>query len=294
VAKNRSAEYPYQWPDGSWHSRPQSNPLADQAWGAIGLYQDAQRNGQATPTLEAATRLLIDNKPPTEGAPPPGTYDSILDYNAGAGTRGLAQTQNDAQTLFDQGQEDYGLGLGDITRNRDWRLEDLGTSRNRLAENYYGNTAENERQYGILGRRQAEGAAQRGVTSAGLLGKSNAVRAENQGRDQSLLDRSWHQGLEDIGKEEGRTNTLFDRSKTGLDLGNARQFGGFNGALINNPLTGKPYTGSLATGVQRAFTENEAFQGGILGQKVDQAKAGGYVAPLTGTYQALLRKLRGY
>lgn len=214
------------------------------------------------------------------GPPPPGTYDPVLDYNAGAAQRGFTQTQNDAQTLFDQGQEDYGLSLGDLTRNTEWTRNDLYTSGQRLNEDYGLATAENQRQYGILGRQQAEGAAQRGVTSAGLLGKSAAVRAENQGRDQAKLDLSKNRGQQDLDTQWQRSGALFDRGKLGLDLGNARQFGGFNGALINNPLTGTPYTGSLATGVQRAFTENEAYQGGIAGQRIDQARAGGYISPL--------------
>jgi hypothetical protein len=214
------------------------------------------------------------------GPPPVGTYDSALDYNASAASRGLTQTQNDANTAYEQGQQDYGLGLGDLTRNRDYALGDLGTNESRLNQDYGFQTSEIGRNYGILGRQQAEGAAQRGVTSAGLLGKSAAVRAENQGRDQGQLDLTHNRGLEDIGTQRTRTNTAFDTGKLQLDLANSRQFGGFNGNNIINPLTGKLEAGSLLTGTQRAATENDAYQGGILGQKVQQAQQGGYISPL--------------
>jgi hypothetical protein len=338
VAKQRSSQYPYQWADGSWHSQPQKTAASEQAWKAIDQYWGAQRNGTATPTMLEATRLLIDGKTPTEGPPPSGTYDPNLDYQSGAGNRGLTQTQNDAQTLFEQGQENLGLGLGDLTRGRDRNLADLTTGRDRTlgdmttgrdrtlfdlqtnlergVDDYNLGTWQNNRQYGILGRQQAESAAKRGITSPGLLGKSATVRAGNQALDQSLLNRQQTRLEQDVRTGQGRTNEDFtygsnrvnedftrnstrtnedfDRGSLGLNLNNARTFGGFNGQVINNPLTGKPYTGSLATGTQRAFTENEAFQGGILGQKIGQAAAGGYVAPLTGTYQDMLRKIRGY
>lgn len=213
-------------------------------------------------------------------APPPGTYDPIIDYNAGAANRGFTQTQNDAQTLFDQGQEDYGLGLGDLTRGRDRTLADVATGQRRLDEDRYYATDNLGRQYGILGRQQAEGAAQRGVTSAGLLGKSAQVRGANQAREQTQIDLAHNRQFTDLQTTANRTGEDFNRNKLGLDLGNARQFGGFNGAIINNPLTGTPYTGSLATGVQRAFTENDAYQTALGQQRIGQAQQNGFISPL--------------
>lgn len=294
MAKKKSAEYPYQWPDGTWHSSPKATQASNDAWGAIAQVQNAKLNGTYTPLLEQAAIAIATGQTPTEGPPPPGTYDPTIDYNAGAANRGLTANLNDAQTAFDQGQENYGLDLGDLTRGRDYSLADLLTSQTRLNQDYGFQSGELGRQFGILGRQQAEGAAQRGVTSAGLLGKSNQVRAQNQAREQSQLDLGHSRGLEDIGTQRGRTNTAFDQGKTRLDLGNSRQFGGFNGTLINNPLTGRPYTGSLATGTQRAFTENDAYQGALGTQRVVGAQANGYVAPLTGTIQDMLRKIRGY
>jgi hypothetical protein len=265
------------WPDGKKHSIPYAQHL-------INL-----RNQSATP-------LSLPD-------PPVGTYDPAIDYNAAASKRGYDQLFNDAQTTFEHGQQDYTLGVGDLTRGRDRTLADLLTGRDRnlgdlstnegrLNQDYGIATGENARQYGILGRQQAEGAAQRGITSQGLLAKSAAVRGENQARDQGKLDLSVNRSREDIGTQRARVNQDYTSGTTrtgedyargvlGLDVGNARQFGGFNGQTIINPLTGQPEFGSLITGVTRAGAENTAFQTASSGLKAAGAAANGYISPLT-------------
>lgn len=210
--------------------------------------------GFTPPNAKGKTQDLT----PVLGPPPPGTYDSTLDYNSSAANRGYTQTINDADTAYEQGQQDYGLGTKALDLNR-----------GRLDQDYGFQTSEIGRNYGILGRQQAEHAAQQNVTSAGLLGKSAQIRGANQGRDQGQLDLSHNRGIEDIGNQ-----------RTLLDLDNVRKFGGYQGNGLINPLTGKPEAGSLLTGTQRAFTENDAYQQGILGQKVQQAQAGGFISPL--------------
>lgn len=213
------------------------------------------------------------------GPPPVGTYDPAIDYNASAADRGYEQTRDDAATAYEQGQQDYGLGVGDLTRGRDRSLADLLTGEGRLNQDYGFRTSENQRQYGILGRQQAEHAAQQGITSAGLLAKSQAVRGENQARDQGQLDLSHNRGLEDIGTSRTRVGEDFTRGKLGLDLGNARAFGGYGGNTISNPITGLPQVGSLLTSLTRAGTENNAYQTFSAGQRTSQAAANGYVPP---------------
>lgn len=241
--------------------------------------------------------------PLTLPPPPVGTYDPGIDYNAQASQRGYDYAAHDAQTAYEQGQQDYGLNLGDLTRQRDYTLsdlltgrtrtfEDLDTSKTRLNQDYGFQTSELGRQYGILGRQQAERAAQQGITSQGLLRKSQQVRGENQKREQGQLDLSHNRGLEDIGTARtrvgedyttnvGRTNTAFQQGKTRLDLGNARTFGGFNGQTILNPLTGQPEFGSLLTSLTRAGAENAAYQGYSGTLRAQQAADMGYVSPLT-------------
>lgn len=233
MASKKTAALPYNdWPGGGWHSIPYAQELARQR--------------------------AISGNPLTLPAPPQGTYDSSLDYAAGAAKRGYQQFGNDAQTQFEQGQEDYTHGLGLLDQ-----------SQSRLNEDYGTQTADLGHQYGILGHQQAEHAAQQGITSQGLLAKSNAIRGANQTHDQSALDLTHNRGLQDIGEQRNQ-----------LGLNNARVFGGFNGTVLNDPYTGQALTGSLLTGLQRAGTENTAYQQGLQGQMISGAQANGYISPL--------------
>jgi len=260
VAAKKSDKYPHQWPDGSWHSIP---------WTQTKQYQASPyAKGTSAPGL----------LPP----PPVGTYDPAIDYNASASQRGYQYQTDDAATAYGQGKEDYGLDLGDLTRQRDWTLEDLGTAEGRLLEDYGLQTKELGRQFGILGRQQSERAAVQGVTSGGLLAKSSAVRGENQQREQAKLDLAKSRGVDDIGRQRTRTNTLFDQGKTRLDLGFGRQFGGYGGNQWTNPLTGQPMVGTLLTSLTRAGDENVAFQGYSDQARINQARDFGYIAPGVG------------
>ena len=250
MAAKKSAQYPYQWPDGSWHSVPKATGPAK------GL-----------------------NVPLPLPPPPVGTYDPAIDYNASAANRGFQQTSNDAATAYEQGQQDYGIGLGDLLRGRDRNLHDLDRGQIRLDQDYGRQTQDLGHQFTILGRQQAERAAQQGITSQGLLGKSAQVRRENQIHDQSALDLAHNRGLEDITVQRGRTGEDYDRGVLGLNLGNARTFGGYGGNTILNPLTGVPEFGSLLTSLTRAGGENNAYQIAAAQQRTAGAAANGYLPP---------------
>jgi hypothetical protein len=233
--------------------------------------------------------------------PPAGTYDPAIDYNAQAAQRGYENQREDAATLYQQGQEDYGLDLGDLTRSRDYTLADLLTGRNRnitdlatskarTLQDFDTSYRDVDRQYGILGRQQAESAAQHGITSQGLLHKSAKVRSDNKQLDQDQLTRSKNRAVEDIetnagrveqdyGTNTGRANTAFDLGKTRLDLGLSRTFGGYGGNTILNPITGQPAVGSLLTSLARAGTENTLYQSFSDRQRAQQAADNGYLPP---------------
>lgn len=251
-----------------WVNQWGTKPWDPGAWGAGG------GGGKAT---GPAKGLPPGNAPLPP--PPVGTYDPAIDYNAAGSDRGYQNTFDDARTAYEQGQEDFGLGVGDITRNRDRSLTDLLTSRTRLKEDVNTQREDNSRQYGILGNQQGEAAARQGVTSAGLLGKSNQVRGANEARDRGRIDLAGQRGLSDIDLNRTRVGEDFDRGMLGLNLGNARAFGGAFGNTILNPLTGKPQIGSLVTGLTRAGTENNAFQNFSAGQRTSQAAGNGYIAP---------------
>lgn len=235
MASKKTATLQYNdWPGGGWHSVPYSQHLQNQ-------------------------RAAAGN-PLTLPVPPPGNYDSSIDYSSGAAKRGYQEFGDDAQTQYEQGQEDY-------QNNKNL----LGLNVNRLNADYGTQTADLGHQYGILGHQQAEHAAQAGVTSAGLLAKSAAVRGANQAHDQTAIDLSHTRGLEDINNQRQQ-----------LDLQNARVFGGFNGSIFEDPYTHQPVAGSLLTSLQRAGIENNAYQGGLDQQKISQAQANGYISPLLG------------
>jgi hypothetical protein len=243
------------WPDGKPHSLPYAQYLIQ------------QRNNAGNP-------LSLP-------APPVGTYDPAVDYNADAADRGFGQFRNDAATAYEQGQQDYGLGLGDLTTGRDRTLADLLTNETRLNQDYGTQTQDLGHQYGILGHQQAQSAAQHGVTSQGLLAQSLANRTANQQHDQAAIDTAHNRGLADISSLRGRTGEDFTAAKTRLDLANARQFGGYGDNIILNPLTGQPEAGSLLTQLTRAGAENTAYQAAAGGLRASQAAAGGYISPLT-------------
>lgn len=192
-------------------------------------------------------------------SPPMGTYDPSLDYNAGAADRGYHQTLNDAETQYAQGQQDYGLGLGNLLTQHDRAAHDLNLQMDNVRRNYQ-----------ILGHQQSDAAAAHGITSGGLLALSASRRADNQAHDLSPLQEA-----------QQRNNEDYTNQKNLLSLQNARQFGGFEGNVLTDPFTGQPIFGTLATGVARAGAENTAYQNAINAQKIYGAQQGGYIAPQT-------------
>lgn len=231
MAAKKSKQYPYQWANGSWHSTPDPSHPPGPAKGSI----------QPAPL------------PP----PPVGTYDPAIDYNAGASQTGYENTADDAATSYEQGQEDYGIGLGNLTTQLSRTKQDLDTQAGNV-----------ERQYGILGDQQVQAARQHGIESPGLLALSASKRAANQQHD-----------LEPIKTAFDRANQDFTTNKNALNLANARQFGGYGGHELLDPITGQPVFGSLLTGLTRAGTENNAFQTGSAQQRAFGAAASGYVPP---------------
>jgi hypothetical protein len=195
---------------------------------------------------------------PTLPPPPPGTYDPALDYQKAASQRGYEQTLNDAATQYQLGQEQYGLGASNLLTGLNRSLADLSTAKGDV-----------HHQYGVLADQQTQGARHQGITSAGLLLMSAQRRAANEAHDIKPLDIA-----------EQRANEDYTSQKKSLDLGNAYTFGGYGGNVMNDPITGQPVVGSLATQTARAGVENQAYQGGLLNQMVYGAQQGGYVSPL--------------
>jgi hypothetical protein len=167
----------------------------------------------------------------------------------------LLQTTNDAETAFDRGQQDYNLAVNNLGLTRDRGLEDTQRQINDVTH-----------QYNVLGHQQGDAAAAHGITSQGLLALSAQKRQANETHDQAPLFTQYN-----------RINEDFGHQKTLLDLANARQFGGFEGHAMNDPLTGQPIFGDLATGLTRAGSGNALYQQGLSNQKIYGAQQGGYI-----------------
>ena len=220
-------------------------------WDPAFLNQMRQKYNLPAPPKKGVPR------PTTLPPPPPGTYDPALDYQAGAANRGLTYQQNDAQTQFEQGTEDYNAASKNLLTNEQRTLADLLTQEGDVRHNYT-----------VLGHQQADAAAAHGITSAGLLALSASKRAANQAHDLAPLTLA-----------ESRTKEDYTTNKNALDAQYARTFGGFNGTTLTDPYTGQSVVGSLVTSLGRGGTENTFYQQGLLGQKVFQAQQGGYIAP---------------
>lgn len=264
MASAKSSTNKYQWSDGSWHSITEAEHQSDVGGGTVGI-----GNQVLTPTQYANGDLLnamlgkpagtpiAGYTPPSQAAPPVGTYDPSIDYNAGASQRGYDNASDDAATQYEQGQQAYGLSKGDIATALANENADYGTQTGNLTNSYR-----------ILGDQEAEKAAQSGITSAGILGQSTAVRGANQAHDQSALDTTHSRNVAGLNEDQ-----------TKLDLSNADTYGGFNGATLLDSLTGQPVVGSLVTQLTRSGVENQAFQNSSAAERSQQAAAMQYAPP---------------
>jgi len=217
-------------------------------WNTAFLNQMRQKyNLPAAPKKGAQNPLAL---PP----PPVGTYDPSLDYNAQASSQGLLQLQNDAQTQYDQGTEDFGQALKNLATQRDRTLADLNTQ-----------IGDVHRQYGILGHQQADAAASHGITSQGLLALSAQKRSANETHDIAPLTLAEQRANQDYATQDQALNTQY-----------ARAFGGFNGNVLTGA-DGKPIFGTLATQVARGGGADALYQQGIGNQRAYQAQQNGYI-----------------
>lgn len=216
---------------------PTPIPANATAWGY------AMHPGAVSAPLPLGSVSKGTARPTTLPAPPPGTYDPSLDYEAGAANRGLQYQQDDAATQFETGTQQHNATLAQLLTSHTNNLADIA------------------RGYSNLGAQQRDAAAAHGITSAGLLGLSQAARDANQTRD------------------TGREDASYTTAKNAEDFNYANVYGGYNGQTVLDPYTGQSVVGSLVTSLGRSGIENTAYQTGLGSQKVYQAQQGGYIAP---------------
>lgn len=219
--------------------------------------------------------------------PPPipsGFYDPALDAQRNAASRGLNYLQQDVGLAGRRAQEDLGYetgqinlgadrGLQDLTLGRDRSMADLSRDRGYENVDYGRNVEALTRNYGQLGRRQAEQSRRYGVTSSGIALLSAAKRNENMGLERRDLD---------TGHERAQTGyqTALDRSAEDWTIGSGRIGEDRASALGRAGTLYDRGVGDRGTQLARAQGE-DAFYGLDIGeQKSYQARQAGYEAPL--------------
>lgn len=181
--------------------------------------------------------------------PPPGTYDPALDAQERAANRGYGDLQADTIRLGGRAATDYELGKGDIVRNwqegvedlgrygerarvgygeqrsdiergRDRGLADLLMARTRGEEDYGLATTELGRQFRVLGNNQGQAARAAGVAQGGALAQAMGKRRVNQAREQGGLDLANRRFMEE---NDLSRNRLTEDSETSLGRLGARE-----------------------------------------------------------------------
>lgn len=195
-------------------------------------------------------------KPAT--SPPSGTYDPALDAQEQAGNRGLMDYVQDNNTEETRSTTDYGTALQEIARQKQYQTEDLDRGVSRATEDYGLESQNLGRRYGLLAEAQAGNQAAAGVDMGGTALAAATRRAQNQGLEQTALDR-----------EIGRYREDVATNRTRLDANAAYQT---NVAGLSYQRAGEDRT----TGETRAKRENTQYGTDIGAQRFYQAKLAGW------------------
>lgn len=210
MATKKSAQYPYQWPDGTWHSIPATQ------------HQQNVKIGKRQPWT-----------------PPPGSYDPNLDVQERTARTGYQENIEDIGKGSERETTDYGLGLTDIGRQRqeyqqDYssNLSDILTARAHGQEDYQTNLQTLGRNYQRLGNTQAQRGRQMGLYGGGAAAQGAQKRAANQGIEKTALDTGLSRFMEGSQTAQQRldqqreralgTGGAFERATGQLELGHGR------------------------------------------------------------------------
>lgn len=150
-------------------------------------------------------------KKPTPVIPPPGWYDPALDAQRRASHRGLGDLRRDNELAGARASQDYTFGIQGLQQSRDRGYQDIDRQVQMLT-----------RQYGELGRTQAEGNAQAGVMNAHFAAKQGLIRAANMAVDRQPLDTARTRLGEDYATGSGRLGVELARGTTDRATGLAR------------------------------------------------------------------------
>lgn len=155
-------------------------------------------------------------------APPVGSYDPALDYEAGTAKRGFGWTLEDigpgGQGTITIGGETFDAQTPGRFRVR--ATTDYNTNKARLAQQKQWGLDDIDLSYDRLGSSQAQGAAARGVTSSGIMAQSKAARDANEGRETFRFTEQSNQADIDLDKGYQRQNEDWDieGQRSGISL----------------------------------------------------------------------------
>lgn len=245
MAKKKSAQYPHQWSDGTWHS--------------VSEEQHIQNRGQPI-------------------APSPGLYDPSLDMQARQANQGFANLTEtskvaDERALEDYGfgrqaydvqgarnEQDYGTAKGLTERNYGRNLTDLQTAATQGETDYGTNLSNLIRQYTRLGTAQGEAQRKAGAFAGSGAGIQAArKRAENQAIEKTPIDTAYNRFKESNALAQGR---LGEDKKSELDaLALSLKRGGEDITVGRGGLatTYGRTTKDTARGLRQAGDENVGF-----------------------------------
>lgn len=207
MASQKSKQYPHKWPDGTYHSIP---------------YTQHQQN------------MAVGTRQPW--SPPPGTYDIGLDAQERTARKGYGETMEDIGRGSERLGSDFGVGQGDIERQRadvqrqyGESLTDLITQRTQGQEDYQTNLQTLARNYQRLGNTQQQAARQHGLYGGGALQQGAEKRAVNQALEKAPIDTAFNRfmqgsqlseqrlgeaqlrGTGEVDRSAGRLGTTYER-----------------------------------------------------------------------------------
>jgi hypothetical protein len=198
-------------------------------------------------------------KPPT--APPPSTYDPVLDQQLRAAQRGYGDLQQDTERDQTRATNDYSIAQNRTNEQSGYSLADILRNTGRESQDYQTATGNLNRQYTQLASSQGQAANAAGLLGGGFAQQAAQKRAANQQIDQTQLDTTHQRAMDDYATQAQRTGTATQENLGDLGLNYQR------GNEDRN-------TTQSRSGRELGFYSNDVAQ-----SRFYQARANGYIPP---------------
>lgn len=196
--------------------------------------------------------------PGTLPAPPPGTYDPVLDANVRAASRGIGDLKSDTLQNKTRLNDDLLLGINDLNINQQQGLEDIFKGGVRQNQDYKEQTGALNRNYLDLASQQQQQQRSAGADQSGAVAQAVAKRAINHALEQRPLDTALSRYKQDATTDVGRLKDETTRNRSKLTLNYQRG------------------NTDLDTTLTRAVRENKAFGQDTTRSRYYQARESGW------------------